>query len=176
MAIHNLTLAVIIGCILVVFVLIAFLFQWRAALVSLLAIPLSLGAAAIVLSAMGTTINTMILAGFAVAVGVVVDDAIIDMENIVRRLRAWRAEGKKTTPLHLVLAASLEVRVAIFYATIINIVAVIPVMVVGGLTGRVLPAAGDRLRPGGAGVDAGRADRHAGPRPAAAVRRAAGPA
>jgi CzcA family heavy metal efflux pump len=135
MAIHNLTLAVIIGCILVVFVLIAFLFQWRAALVSLLAIPLSLGAAAVVLSAMGTTINTMILAGFAVAVGVVVDDAIIDMENIVRRLRAWRAAGHKTTPLHLVLAASLEVRVAIFYATIINIVAVIPVMVVGGLTG-----------------------------------------
>lgn len=135
MAIHNLTLAVIIGCILVVFVLIAFLFQWRAALVSLLAIPLSLGAAAIVLSGLGTTINTMILAGFAVAVGVVVDDAIIDMENIVRRLRAWRAEGHKTTPLHLVLAASLEVRVAIFYATIINIVAVIPVMVVGGLTG-----------------------------------------
>jgi CzcA family heavy metal efflux pump len=135
MAIHNLTLAVILGCILVVFVLIAFLFQWRAALVSLLAIPLSLGAAAIVLSAMGTTINTMILAGFAVAVGVVVDDAIIDMENIVRRLRAWRAAGQKTTPLHLVLAASLEVRVAIFYATIINIVAVVPVMVVGGLTG-----------------------------------------
>jgi CzcA family heavy metal efflux pump len=135
MAIHNLTLAVILGCILVVFVLIAFLFQWRAALVSLLAIPLSLGAAAIVLSAMGTTINTMVLAGFAVAVGVVVDDAIIDMENIVRRLRAWRAAGQQTTPLHLVLAASLEVRVAIYYATVINIVAVVPVMVVGGLTG-----------------------------------------
>src|SRR6516165_5686603 len=84
---------------------------------------------------MGTTINTMILAGFAVAVGVVVDDAIIDMENIVRRLRAWRAQGKPVTPLRLVLAASLEVRVAIFYATVINIVAVIPVMLVGGLTG-----------------------------------------
>ena len=83
----------------------------------------------------GSTINTMVLAGFAVAVGVVVDDAIIDMENIVRRLRAWRAEGQRMTPLHLVLAASLEVRVAIFYATLINIVAVIPVMVVGGLTG-----------------------------------------
>src|SRR6516164_7923761 len=135
MAIHNLTLAVVIGCVLVVFVLFLFLFQWRAAVVSLLAIPLSLGAAAIVLDLMGTTINTMILAGFAVAVGVVVDDAIIDMENIVRRLRAWRAAGHKTTPLHLVLAASLEVRVAIFYATVINIVAVIPVMVVGGLTG-----------------------------------------
>ena len=77
----------------------------------------------------------MILAGFAVAVGVVVDDAIIDMENIVRRLRLWRAQGRRTTPLHLVLAASLEVRVAILYATLINIVAVIPVVLVGGLTG-----------------------------------------
>ena len=134
-AIHNLSQSVIGGCVLVVFVLIMFLFQWRAALVSLLAIPLSLAAAEIVLAAIGSTINTMILAGFAVAVGVVVDDAIIDMENIVRRLREWRAAGRKITPLHLVLAASLEVRVAIFYATLINIVAVIPVMLVGGLTG-----------------------------------------
>jgi CzcA family heavy metal efflux pump len=134
-AIHNLSLSVLLGCILVASVLIAFLFQWRAALVSLLAIPLSLAAAAIVFEVTGATINTMILAGFAVAVGVVVDDAIIDMENIVRRLRAWRTEGKRTTPLSLVLAASLEVRVAIFYATVINIVAVIPVIVVGGLTG-----------------------------------------
>ena len=91
--------SVLLGCILVVFVLLAFLFQWRAALVSLLAIPLSLAAAAIVLDALGTTINTMILAGFAVAVGVVVDDAIIDMENIVRRLRAWRAAGRTITPV-----------------------------------------------------------------------------
>jgi CzcA family heavy metal efflux pump len=134
-AIHNLTLAVVLGCILVVFVLFLFLFQWRAALVSLLAIPLSLAAAVIVLNMMGTTVNTMILAGFAVAVGVVVDDAIIDMENIVRRLREWRAQGHRITPLRLVLGASMEVRVAIFYATLINIVAVIPVMVVGGLTG-----------------------------------------
>ncbi|MBV9380121.1 MAG: efflux RND transporter permease subunit [Streptosporangiaceae bacterium] len=134
-AIHNLSQSVILGSILVVFVLIAFLFQWRAAVVSLLAIPLSLAAAGIVFDATGATINTMILAGFAVAVGVVVDDAIIDMENIVRRLRAWRAQGRRTTPLRLVLAASLEVRVAIFYATLINIVAVVPVMLVGGLTG-----------------------------------------
>src|SRR5581483_4522756 len=95
-----------------------FLFQWRAAVISLLSIPLSLGAGAIVLDLMGTTIPTLILAGFAVPVGVVVDDAIIDMENIVRRLRAWRAAGHRTTPLSLVLAASLEVRVAIFYATL----------------------------------------------------------
>ena len=135
LAIHNLSLSVLLGCILVVFVLFAFLFQWRGALISLLAIPLSLAAAAIVFEATGATVNTMILAGFAVAVGVVVDDAIIDMENIIRRLRAWRAEGKRLTPLHLVLAASLEVRVAIFYATLINIVAVVPVMLVNGLTG-----------------------------------------
>ena len=134
-AIHNLSQSVLIGCILVVFVLLMFLFQWRAALVSLLAIPLSLAAAEIVLVALGTTINTMILAGFAVAVGVVVDDAIIDMENIVRRLRAWRSAGRMISPFHVVLAASLEVRVAIFYATLINIIAVIPVMLVGGLTG-----------------------------------------
>lgn len=134
-AINNLSFAVLLGCILVVFVLIAFLFQWRAAFVSLLAIPLSLGAAGIVLEAEGATINTMILAGFGVAVGVVVDDAIIDMENIVRRLRQWRARGKRTTPLHLLLAASLEVRTAILYATVINIVAVLPVVLVGGLTG-----------------------------------------
>ena len=134
-AIHNLSQSVLLGCILVVFVLLMFLFQWRAALVSLLAIPLSLAAAEIVLVALGTTINTMILAGFCVAVGVVVDDAIIDMENIVRRLRAWRAAGRMITPFHVVLAASLEVRVAIFYATLINIIAVIPVMLVGGLTG-----------------------------------------
>jgi CzcA family heavy metal efflux pump len=134
-AISNLAFAVVLGCILVVFVLFAFLFQWRAAFVSLLAIPLSLAAAAIVLDAEGTTINTMILAGFGVAVGVVVDDAIIDMENIVRRLRAWRASGRRTTPLHLLLAASLEVRTAILYATLINIIAVLPVVFVGGLTG-----------------------------------------
>jgi CzcA family heavy metal efflux pump len=134
-AVHNLTVAVVLGCILVVFVLLAFLFQARAALVSLLAIPLSLAAAAIVLDAEGATVNTMILAGFGVAVGVVVDDAIIDMENIVRRLRIWRAHGRRTTPLHLLLAASLEVRTAILYATLINIVAVLPVVFVGGLTG-----------------------------------------
>src|SRR5580700_10284616 len=134
-AIHNLSQSVLLGCILVVFVLLMFLFQWRAAVVSLLAIPLSLAAAEIVLVALGTTINTMILAGFAVAVGVVVDDAIIDMENIVRRLRAWRTAGRMISPFHVVLAASLEVRLAIFYATLINIIAVIPVMLVGGLTG-----------------------------------------
>jgi CzcA family heavy metal efflux pump len=134
-AISNLARSVVIGCALVVFVLLAFLFQWRAALVSLTSIPLSLGTAAIVLDLEGTTINTMILAGLGVAVGVVVDDAIIDVENIVRRLRLWRSRGRRSTPLALLLAASLEVRVAILYATVINVVAVLPVIFVGGITG-----------------------------------------
>ena len=87
MAIDNLTLALLLGCLLVVAVLIAFLFQWRTALISLVAIPLSLMAAVLVLYLRGDTINTMILAGLVIAVGVVVDDAIIDVENIWRRMR-----------------------------------------------------------------------------------------
>ena len=134
-AVDNLSIAVLIGCFLVALILVAFLFEWRAAVISLVAIPLSLGAAAIVLNIEGSTINTLVLAGFAVAVGVVVDDAIIDMENIVRRLRQRRAEGIKTPIGRVVLEASLEVRSAILYATLINVVAVVPVLVIGGLSG-----------------------------------------
>jgi CzcA family heavy metal efflux pump len=133
LAIHNLSIALILGCILVVFVLVAFLFEWRAAFISLVAIPLSLVAAGVVLSLRGATVNTMVLAGFAVAVGVVVDDAIIDMENIVRRIRTRRAEGGALATT--ILKASLEVRGAILYATLINVVAVLPVVFVGGLSG-----------------------------------------
>jgi Cu/Ag efflux pump CusA len=134
-ALHNVTVAVIIGCLLVVFVLIAFLFEWRAAFISLITIPLSIVAAAVVLDLRGSTINTLVLAGIAVAVGVVVDDAIIDTENIVRRLRLLRSEGGRTPVISVILAASLEVRSAILYATLINVVAVVPVIFVGGLTG-----------------------------------------
>src|SRR3954447_2237712 len=134
-AVDNLSIAVLIGCFLVALILAAFLFEWRAAVISLTAIPLSLGAAAIVLNIQGATINTLILAGFAVAVGVVVDDAIIDMENIVRRLRQRRAEGIKTPIGRVILEASLEVRSAILYATLINVVAVVPVILISGLSG-----------------------------------------
>jgi CzcA family heavy metal efflux pump len=134
-AIHNLKIALLIGCLLVILVLVAFLFEWRAAFISLIAIPLSLVAAGVVLTLRGATINTMILAGFAVAVGVVVDDAIIDMENIVRRLRLRAAAASPEPLLRTILHASLEVRGAIFYATLINVVAVVPVLFVGGLTG-----------------------------------------
>ncbi|HMC63905.1 MAG TPA: efflux RND transporter permease subunit, partial [Gemmataceae bacterium] len=89
-ALGNLRVAMLIGCVLVALILIAFLFEWRTAVISLTAIPLSIVGALLVLNRMGATLNTMILAGLAIAVGEVVDDAIIDVENIMRRLRLNR--------------------------------------------------------------------------------------
>ncbi len=135
MALHNLTAALLIGCVLVIVVLAAFLYEWRAALISVVAIPLSLMAGALVLYVRGTTINTMVLAGFVIAVGVVVDDAIIDIENIVRRLRQYRREGSTKSVSSVILEASLEVRSAIVYATLIDAVTLLPVFLMEGLSG-----------------------------------------
>ena len=135
MAIENLTAALILGCLLVALVLIAFLFEWRTALISLIAIPLSLVAAGLVLYLRGTTINTMVLAGFVISVGVVVDDAIIDIENIMRRLRLARQEGSTKSTASIILDGSLEVRSAIVYATLIDAAALLPIFALGGLSG-----------------------------------------
>jgi CzcA family heavy metal efflux pump len=135
LALRNLTSALLIGCLLVILVLGAFLFEWRAAVISVVAIPLSLMAGALVLYMRGTTINTMVLAGFVIAVGVVVDDAIIDIENIVRRLRQHRREGSTRSTASVILAASLEVRSAIVYATLIDAVTIVPVFLMEGLSG-----------------------------------------
>lgn len=134
-ALDNLTRALLIGSILIFFILLLFLFDWRTALVSLVAIPLSLTVAALVLHWRGATINTMVLAGFVIAVGVVVDDAIIDIENIVRRLRQHRREGTGRHTALVILDASVEVRSAIIYATLIDVVAVAPVFFIEGLSG-----------------------------------------
>jgi Cu/Ag efflux pump CusA len=134
-AIDNLTLALIIAGVLLVLALAAFLFEWRTVLISLIAIPLSLVTAAFVLDLRDTTINVMVLAGLVVAIGVVVDDAIIDVENIVRRLRQHRREGTGKSTFAIVLEASVEVRTAITYATLINVVAVVPVFFLEGLSG-----------------------------------------
>jgi CzcA family heavy metal efflux pump len=134
MALDNLTRALLLGCLLVVLVLIAFLFAWRTALISLVAIPLSLMAAVLVLYLRGDTINTMILAGLVIAVGVVVDDAIIDVENIWRRMRQ-RGDATGRLAPRIILEASLEVRSAIFYATLINVLAVVPVFFLESVTG-----------------------------------------
>jgi CzcA family heavy metal efflux pump len=134
-SIDNLTIALILGAILIVLVLGAFLYEWRVALISVIAIPLSLVAAWVVLWYQGTTINTMVLAGFVVALGSVVDDAIIDVENILRRLREHRKAGSKKTTARIILEASLEVRPAILQATLIIVLAVTPIFFMGGLAG-----------------------------------------
>ena len=137
-AIHNLTAALVLGCLLVVLILLAFLFEWRTAMISLIAIPLSLVAAIVALGLKGATINVMLLAGLVVAVGVVVDDAIIGAENITRRLRQQRATGADQSlrsTARTILAATLEVRSSITYATLIILVAVVPVFLLGGLSG-----------------------------------------
>jgi CzcA family heavy metal efflux pump len=134
-ALENLSRALLIGSVLVFAILILFLFDWRTALISLVAIPLSLMAAALVLQIRGTTVNTMVLAGMVISVGVVVDDAIIDIENIVRRLRQNRLEGTGRSTASIVLESSLEVRSAIIYATLIDVVAIVPVFFIQGLSG-----------------------------------------
>lgn len=134
-SIDNLTKATLIGCVLVIVILIGFLWSWRTALISVVAIPLSLLSALIVLDWRGSSINTMVLAGLVIALGEVVDDAIIDVENIVRRLREARATGDKRMPLVIVLEASLEVRSAIVYATLIVLLVFMPVYFIPGLAG-----------------------------------------
>jgi CzcA family heavy metal efflux pump len=135
MSLENLRTAMLLGIALVALIIIAFLFEWRTAFISLIAIPLSLVAAVLVLDAAGTTINVMVLAGLVVAIGVVVDDAIIDVENVVRRLRQARAAGSTESTFNIVLNASVQVRSAITYATVINVIAVVPVLFLEGLSG-----------------------------------------
>jgi CzcA family heavy metal efflux pump len=134
-AIDNLTHALALGCGLVVVILLVFLFDWRTALISITAIPLSLVAALLVLSYSGATINTMILAGLVIALGEVVDDAIIDVENIVRRLRLNRQREMPQSAFRVVLDASLEVRSAVVYASFIVVLVFVPVFFLEGLVG-----------------------------------------
>ncbi|MCB0566926.1 MAG: efflux RND transporter permease subunit, partial [Phaeodactylibacter sp.] len=135
MSVDNLSEALLIACVLVIVILFVFLFEWRVTLISAVAIPLSLMAGALVLYLQGATINTMILAGFVIALGAVVDDAIIDVENIMRRLRLARAEGSTLSTFRIILDASIEVRGAIIFATLIEVVALLPVFFMKGLSG-----------------------------------------
>jgi CzcA family heavy metal efflux pump len=135
MALDNLMEALFLGILLVIAILAAFLFEWRTAFISLVAIPLSLVGALLILELFDTVINVMVLAGLVVAIGVVVDDAIIDVENIVRRLRQARVEGREVSTFGVVLDASVEVRSAIIYATLIDVVAIVPVFFLSGLSG-----------------------------------------
>ncbi|HET6822335.1 MAG TPA: efflux RND transporter permease subunit, partial [Anaerolineales bacterium] len=134
-SISNLTKSLLIGAVLVVIVLLFFLYEWRVALISATIIPLSLMAALLVLNLRGVPINVMTLAGLAIAIGAVVDDAIVDVENVVRRLRRLRQEGSTQSTASIVMEASLEVRGAIIYASLIEIMALMPVFFLEGLSG-----------------------------------------
>jgi CzcA family heavy metal efflux pump len=140
-ATHNLTIALLLGGLLVALALGALFFSWRSALVSLVAIPLSLLAAGLVLYVRGATMNTMVLAGLVAAVGVVVDEAIVDVENIVRRLREHRSPGADTSEgadrstMAIVLEAALQVRGPMVYATLITLITLVPLFFLTGLTG-----------------------------------------
>ena len=134
-SLHNLRHAMLIGCVLVIVILLLFLFDWRTSLISLTAIPLSLIAAALVLYYTGSTINTMVIAGLVIALGEVVDDAIIDVENILRRLTINRTLEKPLSPFHVVLQASLEVRSAVVYASLIVTLVFLPVLFLDGISG-----------------------------------------
>ncbi|MGA0587968.1 efflux RND transporter permease subunit [Dyella sp. KRB-257] len=141
-AVTHLRDALLIGAALVLLVLFVFLRHVRAALISVVAIPLSLLAAVVVLEHFGLGLNTMTLGGLAIAIGEVVDDAIIDVENIVRRLRLNRLEAAPLPAAQVVLAASLEVRGAVIYATFIVALVFVPVVTLSGVAGSLFAPLG----------------------------------
>lgn len=134
-SIDNLTRALLIGCALVAAVLFLFTRDWRQATISLVAIPLSLLGAGLMLLWSGATINVMIIAGLVIALGEVVDDAIIDVENIARRLRLNRESDDPKPAFEVVLAASLEVRSAVVFASLIVMLVFLPIFFLGGVAG-----------------------------------------
>jgi len=118
-SVDNVTEALRDGALLVVIVLFAFLLSARTTLISLLAIPLSLAATVLIFKWMGQTINVMTLGGLAIAIGELVDDSVVDVENILRRLKQNAKQGKPRSTFEVVWRASVEVRSGIVYATAI---------------------------------------------------------
>src|SRR6266480_1408524 len=134
LAVANLRRALLLGSVLVLAALFAFLLNWRTALISAVAILMSVTAAGTVLYVRGVTVNMMIIAGLLVALAAVIDDAIVDTANIVRRLRQHRKEGSDESMARIVLEASLEMRRPILYATVIMALVVVPVLFVEGVS------------------------------------------
>lgn len=136
-AIDNVKLAMRDGVILVFIVLFLFLLNFRTTLITLTAIPLSFVVAAIVMKWFGIGVNTMTLGGLAVAIGELVDDAIVDVENVFRRLRENKHKATPDNPLKVIYLASTEVRNSIVFATIIVILVFIPLFYLSGIEGRL---------------------------------------
>ena len=134
-AIDHLQNALMLGALLVALILLAFLRNKRAAFISLCAIPLSLISAVLILNAFNIGINTMVIAGLVIALGEVVDDAIIDVENIIRRLKLNQLLDSPQTKLQVIVNASLEVRSAVVFATLIVMVVFLPVLFLDGIAG-----------------------------------------
>jgi CzcA family heavy metal efflux pump len=134
-AIGNLRLAAVIAGVLMALVLAAFLFQWRTVLISLVTIPLAVTAAAFVLDLLGETFNAISFAGLAVAVALVIDDAVVSVENVARRLREQRDAGGDKPTAAVVLDASQEVRSPLTYAALTGLLAIVPLAVMDGRPG-----------------------------------------
>ncbi|UCF34469.1 MAG: efflux RND transporter permease subunit, partial [Phycisphaerales bacterium] len=128
------------GGIFVIIVVVLFLASMRASFITLLAIPFSLVTAILTLRVFGTSINTMTLGGMAIAIGALVDDAIIDVENIIRRLRenGVLPEGRRRPVLEVIYKASVEVRASIVFATLIIMLVFVPLLFLSGVEGRLL--------------------------------------
>jgi CzcA family heavy metal efflux pump len=138
-SIGNVSLALLIGFILVALVLGALLFDWRAALISVVTIPLSMAAAALVLHFSGASLNVMVLAGLIVAIGVVVDDAATGVEAVLHRFRQPREGDDERSTAAIVVDAVIEGRSPVIYATLVILIALLPVLFIGGSVSAFLP-------------------------------------
>ncbi|MEX0742673.1 MAG: efflux RND transporter permease subunit, partial [Phycisphaeraceae bacterium] len=143
-SVRNVQTALLEGVGLVTLVVLLFLANFRATLITLTAIPLSLVTAVLTLNWFGATINTMTLGGMAIAIGALVDDAVIDVENVFRRLREnhHKPEAGRRSPLSVVLAASIEIRSSIVFATLIIALVFVPIFFLAGVEGRLLQPLG----------------------------------
>jgi HME family heavy-metal exporter len=141
-AIENVVAALRDGGILVVIILFLFLMNFRTTFITLTAIPLSIGITAIIFAGMGLSINTMTLGGLAVAIGELVDDAIVDVENIFRRLKENRQIPDPRHPLLVVFQASCEIRNSIVFGTMIVVLVFIPLFALSGMPGRLFAPLG----------------------------------
>jgi CzcA family heavy metal efflux pump len=139
-SIRNIQDALLEGALFVLIVLALFLANWRVTTISLVALPVSVLVTLVVLRAFGMTINTMSLGGIAIAIGSLVDDAIIDVENVYRRLREnrLRPENERQPAMKIIYDGSVEIRSSIINATIITIVAFVPLFFLSGMEGRML--------------------------------------
>jgi CzcA family heavy metal efflux pump len=139
-SLENLTIALRDGAILVVIVVLLFLVNVRAAIITLLAIPVSVLTAVLTMNWFGFTINSMSLGGLAIAIGELVDDAIIDVENVMRRLRenARKPEAERLPALDVIYRASSEIRSSVVFATVIVVLVFLPLFALGSVEGRLL--------------------------------------